>query len=61
MSNDEKALQLHEQWKGKISTESKAPVKSGADLALAYTPGVAAPCKEIAKNPEAVYKYKEMS
>ncbi len=57
MTNDEKALQLHEQWKGKISTESKAPVKSGADLALAYTPGVAAPCKEIAANPEAVYKY----
>ncbi|MBR5420411.1 MAG: NADP-dependent malic enzyme [Lachnospiraceae bacterium] len=57
MTNDEKALKLHEEWKGKLDIVSKAPVNGGADLALAYTPGVAAPCREIAKDPEAVYKY----
>lgn len=48
---------LHEQWKGKLSTEPKAPVNSREDLSLAYTPGVAEPCKVIAKDPEAAYKY----
>ena len=48
---------LHEQWKGKLTTEAKAPVKSREDLALAYTPGVAEPCKVIAKDKEAAYKY----
>ncbi len=57
MTNSEMALELHKQWQGKISTESKCPVKSREDLALAYTPGVAEPCKEIAKNPEDVYTY----
>ena len=57
MTNSEKALKLHEEWNGKIETVSKAAVKSREDLALAYTPGVAEPCKIIAENPEAAYKY----
>lgn len=57
MTNTEKALMLHEEWCGKISTESKCSINSREDLALAYTPGVAAPCEEIHKNPEAAYKY----
>lgn len=57
MTNSEKALKLHEEWNGKIETVSKAAVKSREDLALAYTPGVAEPCKVIAENPEAAYKY----
>ena len=57
MTNSEMALELHKQWQGKITTQSKCPVKSREDLALAYTPGVAEPCKEIAKNPEDVYTY----
>ncbi|MBR3102202.1 MAG: NADP-dependent malic enzyme [Lachnospiraceae bacterium] len=57
MTNAEKALQLHEEWKGKLNTTAKASVKTAEDLALAYTPGVAEPCKVIAKDPEAAYKY----
>lgn len=57
MTNNEKALKLHEEWNGKIETVSKAAVKSREDLALAYTPGVAEPCKVIAENPEAAYTY----
>lgn len=57
MTNSEKALKLHEEWNGKIETVSKAAVKSREDLALAYTPGVAEPCKVIAENPEAAYTY----
>lgn len=53
----EKSLQLHEQWAGKMSTEPKCPVRSREDLSLAYTPGVAEPCRKIAANPEDVYKY----
>ena len=57
MTTNEKALLLHEEWNGKLETTSKAEVKSREDLALAYTPGVAEPCKVIAKDPEAAYKY----
>lgn len=57
MSNSEKALQMHEQWNGKLETTAKAHVNSREDLAVAYTPGVAEPCKVIAKDPEAAYKY----
>ena len=57
MTTNEKALLLHEQWNGKLETKSKCNVKSREDLALAYTPGVAEPCKVIAKNPEDVYRY----
>ena len=57
MTVNEKALELHEKWNGKIETVSKTPVKSREDLSLAYTPGVAEPCKVIAADPEAAYKY----
>ena len=57
MTINEKSLALHEEWKGKITTESKVPINTREALALAYTPGVAEPCKEIAKDPEAAYKY----
>ena len=57
MTVNEKALELHEKWNGKLEVVSKTPVKSREDLALAYTPGVAEPCKVIAGNPEAAYKY----
>ena len=57
MTNSEKALQMHEQWNGKIETIAKSHVNSREDLAIAYTPGVAEPCKEIAQDPEAAYKY----
>lgn len=51
------ALKLHEEWKGKIDTTAKCEVKTREDLATAYTPGVAEPCKVIAENPEAAYTY----
>ena len=57
MTLNEKALQLHEEWNGKIETISKTPVKSREALALAYTPGVAEPCKVIADDKDAAYKY----
>ncbi|MBQ3789767.1 MAG: NADP-dependent malic enzyme [Lachnospiraceae bacterium] len=57
MTNAEKALQAHEEWQGKIVTTSKAPVKTSEDLAIAYTPGVAEPCKEIARDPLLAYRY----
>ena len=57
MTVNEKALKLHEQWQGKIETVSKCPIKTREDLALAYTPGVAEPCKVIAENKDAVYTY----
>ena len=57
MTTNEKALKLHEEWGGKLETTSKARVASREDLALAYTPGVAEPCKVIAKDPEAAYRY----
>ena len=57
MTNSEKALLLHEEWGGKLETTSKCAIKSREDLALAYTPGVAEPCKEIAKDSELAYKY----
>ena len=57
MTTDEKALALHEEWNGKIVTTSKAPVNTREDLAVAYTPGVAAPCRVIAEDKEAAYKY----
>lgn len=57
MTTDEKALLMHEKWNGKLETVSKSPVKSREDLAVAYTPGVAEPCRVIAKDKEAAYKY----
>lgn len=57
MTTNEKALLMHEKWNGKLETVSKTPVKSREDLAIAYTPGVAEPCKVIAEDKEAAYKY----
>ena len=56
-TNAQKALELHAQWKGKISTEPKCQLKSREDLALAYTPGVAEPCKEIHADKTKAYTY----
>ena len=53
----EKSLQLHEQWAGKMDTIPKCSVETREDLSLAYTPGVAEPCRKIADNPDDVYKY----
>ncbi|MBD5508600.1 MAG: NADP-dependent malic enzyme [Lachnospiraceae bacterium] len=57
MTINEKALKLHEEWQGKLETVSKTPVRTREDLSLAYTPGVAEPCKVIAENKEAAYTY----
>lgn len=57
MTTNELALMLHKEWNGKLETVSKAPVKSRKDLSLAYTPGVAEPCKVIAEDKEAAYTY----
>lgn len=57
MTTNEKALQLHEEWNGKLTTESKCKINTREDLAIAYTPGVAEPCKVIAEDKEAAYKY----
>ena len=57
MTNAEKALQLHEEWNGKFETTPKMSITTREDLALAYTPGVAEPCKVIAKDKEAAYTY----
>lgn len=57
MTTNEKALLMHEKWNGKLEIVSKSPVKSREDLSVAYTPGVAEPCKVIAADREAAYKY----
>lgn len=57
MNTNEKALALHKEWNGKLETVSKIPVKSREALSLAYTPGVAEPCKVIAGDREAAYTY----
>lgn len=57
MNPNETALKMHEKWNGKLETTSKASVKSREELAIAYTPGVAEPCKVIAQNREAAYQY----
>ena len=57
MDQKEKAIKLHREWNGKLVTTSKAPVKDREALAIAYTPGVAEPCKIIAEHPEEVYNY----
>lgn len=57
MDQKEKAIQMHREWNGKLVTTSKAPVKDREALAIAYTPGVAEPCKIIADKPEEVYNY----
>ena len=57
MNTSEKALTLHREWNGKINTTPKCHVNSREDLAIAYTPGVAEPCKVIAENKEEAYNY----
>ena len=57
MTIQEKALEMHREWNGKLETTAKAHVNSREDLSIAYTPGVAEPCKVIAKDPEAAYTY----
>lgn len=57
MNTSEKALSLHKEWNGKINTTPKCHVNSREDLAIAYTPGVAEPCKVIAKDKEEAYNY----
>ena len=57
MTINEKALQMHELWNGKLETTAKSRVGTREDLSIAYTPGVAEPCKVIAKDKEAAYKY----
>lgn len=57
MDTNQKALEMHEKWQGKLEITAKAKVNTKEDLAIAYTPGVASPCLEIAKNQEDVYKY----
>lgn len=57
MTIQEQALALHKEWNGKLETVSKTPVKSREALSLAYTPGVAEPCKVIANDKEAAYQY----
>ena len=57
MDNNEKAIIMHREWNGKLETTSKAPVKTREDLAIAYTPGVAAPCEIIKDNKEEAYNY----
>lgn len=57
MTTNEKALALHEEWKGKLATQSKCKLHTREDLSLTYTPGVAEPCKVIAKDKEAAYTY----
>ncbi len=61
MDQKELALAKHKEWGGKISTESKCPLKTREDLAIAYTPGVAEPCKVIEKDPDAAYIYTQKS
>ncbi len=57
MTTGEKALDMHEKWNGKLEIVSKSPVNSREDLSIAYTPGVAEPCKVIAEDKDAAYTY----
>ncbi|MGL5439145.1 MAG: NAD(P)-dependent malic enzyme [Filifactoraceae bacterium] len=57
MNYQEEALVMHEKYKGKLKVESKVRLENKDDLSIAYTPGVAEPCKKIAENPEEVYRY----
>ena len=53
----QEALELHRRWRGKLSIESKVPVSDTRALSIAYTPGVAEPCREIARDPSLVDTY----
>ena len=53
----QKALECHRQWRGKLDFRSKVEIKTAAELSLAYSPGVAQPCREIAKDKEKIFEY----
>ncbi len=57
MNQKEKAIQMHKEWNGKLETVSKTHIRTGEDLAIAYTPGVAEPCRLIAQDPSLAYTY----
>ena len=57
MTTNEKALLLHEEWRENLKPHQKQRSPPGKTWALAYTPGVAEPCKVIAADPEAAYRY----
>ena len=57
MSLREEALHMHRENQGKLESKSKVKVENAKDLSLAYSPGVAEPCKEIYEKPETVYEY----
>lgn len=57
MNYYEESLKLHEKYRGKIEVKSKVSVNTREDLSIAYTPGVAEPCRMIAKNEDDVYRY----
>ncbi len=57
MTTNEKALEMHAKWQGKLETTAKSHVNSREDLAIAYTPGVAEPCRVIAQDKSAAYTY----
>ena len=61
MDNNEVAIQKHTEWAGKIEVIARAPVGTKEELAIAYTPGVAAPCLEISDNVDLSYKYTRRS
>ena len=61
MNYSEEALKKHSQWKGKIEVISRVPLKTRDDLSIAYTPGVAAPCLAIVKDPDLSYEYTRRS
>ncbi|MEG1991215.1 MAG: NAD-dependent malic enzyme, partial [Christensenella sp.] len=57
MNYEQKALEMHKKWRGKIEITSRVPLETREDLSVAYTPGVAAPCLAIAENPALSYEY----
>ncbi len=57
MTIQEKSLAMHEKWQGKLEITSKSKVNNKEDLSIAYTPGVAEPCKKIYEDKENAYKY----
>jgi len=57
MDINQRALEAHKEWNGKLSINSKSPIKTREELSIAYTPGVAEPCRVIAKEPDKAYEY----
>ncbi|MDE6839169.1 MAG: NAD-dependent malic enzyme, partial [Acutalibacter sp.] len=57
MDYNAKAIEMHRQWRGKLRISTPCPLETREDLSVAYTPGVAAPCLEIAQDPEKSYEF----